>query len=86
VSSEVAEALARGAAERLQADIGVGITGIAGPDGATADKPVGLVHFCVSGLGRTVAREVRLPGSRADVRKRSVVVALHLIRRLLAAG
>jgi nicotinamide-nucleotide amidase len=86
VSAEVAEALARGAAARLGADIGVGITGIAGPDGGTPDKPVGLVHFCVSGLGRTLPRRVRLPGSRADVRKRAVVVALHLVRELLAGA
>ena len=84
VSAEVAEALAVGAAARLGADIGVGITGIAGPDGGSAQKPVGLVHFCVRGRGRTVARAVQLPGSRADVRKRAVVVALHLIRRLLS--
>ena len=86
VSAEVAEALAQGAAVRLGADIGVGITGIAGPDGGTADKPVGLVHFCVSGRGRTLPRAIRLPGSRADVRKRSVVLALHLVRQLLTEG
>ena len=86
VSAEVAEALAAGAAGRLGADVGVGITGIAGPDGGTPDKPVGLVHFCVSGRGRTLARAIQLPGSRADVRKRAVVVALHLVRQLLSEG
>ena len=86
VSAEVAAALAAGAARRLGADIGVGITGIAGPDGGTPYKPVGLVHFCVSGRGRTIARAVRLPGARADVRKRAVVVALHLVRQLLSEG
>jgi len=86
VSAEVAEALARGAAGRLGADVGVGITGIAGPDGGSAEKPVGLVHFCVFGHGRTLARAVQLPGSRADVRKRAVVVALHLVRHLLSEG
>lgn len=85
VSAEVAEALATGARTRLGADIGVGITGIAGPDGGTPDKPVGLVHLCVSSADRTLARRVRLPGSRQDVRARSVVVALHLLRELLAA-
>jgi nicotinamide-nucleotide amidase len=83
VSAEVAEALARGAADRLHADIGVGVTGIAGPDGGTPQKPVGLVHLCVTGPGHSVARRVELPGSRADVRARAVVVALHLVRRLL---
>jgi nicotinamide-nucleotide amidase len=86
VSAEVAQALAEGAARRLGADIGVGITGIAGPDGGSAEKPVGLVHFCVSGRARTIARAVQLPGSRADVRKRAVVVALHLVRQLLGGG
>ena len=85
VSAEVAEALASGAAERLRADIGVGITGIAGPDGGSAEKPVGLVHFCVRGFGTSVARRVHIPGSRFDVRKRAVVIALHLVRELLAS-
>jgi nicotinamide-nucleotide amidase len=84
VSAEVAEALARGAAARLGTSIGVGITGIAGPDGGTAEKPVGLVHFCVVGEGRTLARRIRIPGSRGDVRARAVVIALHLVRELLA--
>ncbi len=83
VSAEVATALAAGARERLGADIGVGITGIAGPGGGTPDKPVGTVHFCASTVERAVDRKVRVPGSRADVRKRSVTIALHLVRTLL---
>ena len=83
VSAEVALALAQGARQALNADVGVGITGIAGPGGATPGKPVGLVHLCVCREGRTIAREVNLPGSRADVRSRSVVIALHLLRELL---
>ncbi len=83
VSSEVAEALAQGARQRLHADIGVGITGIAGPGGATAGKPVGLVYLCVAGEARTVTRRVILPGSRAAIRSRATVLALHLIRELL---
>ena len=83
VSAEVAEALAAGARRRLGTDIGVGITGIAGPGGGSADKPVGLVHLCVSTADRTVARRVVLPGSRADVRARTVVIAMHLIRELV---
>jgi nicotinamide-nucleotide amidase len=83
VSAEVAEALAAGARHRFGADIGVGITGIAGPGGGTAGKPVGLVHLCVAGPGETVARRIVVPGIRTDVRSRSVVIALHLVRELL---
>jgi nicotinamide-nucleotide amidase len=83
VSAEVAEAMAQGARERLGADIGVGITGVAGPDGGTPDKPVGLVHLCVVSAGRTIPRRINVPGSRADVRHRTVVVAMHMLRDLL---
>ncbi|MEO9138511.1 MAG: competence/damage-inducible protein A [Jatrophihabitans sp.] len=83
VSAEVAAALAAGARDRLVADIGVGITGVAGPGGGTALKPVGLVHLCVTGPDRTVARTVNLPGGRTDVRARTVTVAMHLLRGLL---
>jgi nicotinamide-nucleotide amidase len=85
VSAEVAVALADGARSRVGADVGVGITGVAGPDGGTETKPVGLVHLCVSTATDRMAREVRLPGSRADVRNRSVVLALHMIRKLLGS-
>jgi competence/damage-inducible protein CinA-like protein len=84
VSAEVAEAMAVGARARLGADIGVGVTGVAGPDGGSAAKPVGLVHLCVVGVDRTLARRVMLPGPRAEVRRRAVVTALHLLRELLA--
>lgn len=83
VSAEVAAALASGARERLGADLGVGITGVAGPGGGSEDKPVGLVHLCATDGTRTVARRVQLPGSRADVRRRAVAAALHLVRQLL---
>jgi nicotinamide-nucleotide amidase len=84
VSPEVAGALADGAVARFGADVGVGLTGIAGPDGGTEEKPVGYVCFCVveRGGGR-LARDVQLPGARVDVRDRSTTVCLHLIRRLL---
>ncbi|HEY8637917.1 MAG TPA: competence/damage-inducible protein A [Solirubrobacteraceae bacterium] len=84
VSQEVADALADGARERLGADVGIGVTGIAGPDGGTDDKPVGLVWFSISeASGARLTRRVNLPGGRADVRDRSTAVALHLLRRLL---
>jgi nicotinamide-nucleotide amidase len=83
VSVEVAEALADGARARLGADLGVGITGIAGPGGGTAEKPVGLVCFSVAGPDGRLTRSLQLPGGRADVRDRSTTVAMHLVRRLL---
>ena len=84
VSPEVADALASGAMERFSADIGVGITGIAGPDGGTEEKPVGYVCWCLkTSDGGVLARDIRLPGDRAEIRDRSTTVAMHLLRRLL---
>lgn len=84
VSAEVAAALADGAIERLGADLGVGITGVAGPDGGTAEKPVGLVWVSAAERGGSrITRSVNLPGSRADIRDRATTVAMHLVRRLL---
>jgi nicotinamide-nucleotide amidase len=84
VSDEVAEALAAGAIERFEADFGIGLTGVAGPDGGTAEKPVGHVCFCVMERdGEKIVRAIDLPGSRGDVRDRATTVALHLLRRLL---
>jgi nicotinamide-nucleotide amidase len=84
VSDEVAEALARGAMARFGADFGVGITGIAGPDGGTEEKPVGTVSFSVIAQGGgEITRTTRLPGGRQDIRDRSTTVAMHLVRRLL---
>ncbi len=84
VSPEVAEAMADGAIERFGADLGVGLTGIAGPEGGTPEKPVGYVCFCVKAAGGpTLARDPVIPGDRQEIRDRSSTVALHLIRRLL---
>ena len=84
VSPEVAEAMADGAIERFGADVGCAVTGVAGPDGGTEEKPVGYVCFCAKmASGEMLARDPVLPGSRTDVRERSVVVALHLVRYLL---
>ncbi len=84
VSREVAEAMADGALDRFDADVACAITGIAGPDGGSEEKPVGYVCFCVKAkTGEVLARDPILPGSRNDVRERSVVVALHLVRYLL---
>ena len=83
MSVEVAEALADGARAALGADVGVGITGIAGPGGGTEDKPVGTVCFSVAADGHRLTRRLTLPGGRFDVRDRSTTVAMHMIRRVL---
>jgi nicotinamide-nucleotide amidase len=83
VSAEVAVAMADGARARLGTDVGVGVTGIAGPGGGSAEKPVGLVHLCASTASDSRARRVIIPGSRADVRRRTTEIALHLVRDLL---
>jgi competence/damage-inducible protein CinA-like protein len=86
VSAEVAVALAEGARNRFGADVGVGITGVAGPGGGTPDKPVGTVHVCVVGPDGTSAKALRLGGSRTAVRERSVTMAMHVLRVLLDGG
>lgn len=84
VSEQVAEALAEGAVARFDAHYGIGITGIAGPDGGTDEKPVGTVCFSVAAAdGGRITRRTRLPGGRTDVRERSTTVAMHLLRQLL---
>jgi len=83
VSAETAEAMARGARERLGADVAVAVTGIAGPDGGTEEKPVGLVYLHVEGPNGGLGREFSFPGDRATIRARATVGALHLVRRLL---
>jgi nicotinamide-nucleotide amidase len=85
VSGEVAQALADGARSRLGADVGVGVTGVAGPGGGTEAKPVGLVWLSIAaGEAPHMTRSVNLPGGRADVRDRATTVAMHMIRRTLA--
>ena len=83
VSSEAAAAMAAGARERMGADVAVSVTGIAGPSGGSAEKPVGLVYLYAEGPGGGLARELNLPGDRETVRVRATVSALHLVRRLL---
>ncbi len=84
VSEEVAKALADGARAALGADVGVGVTGIAGPGGGSEEKPVGTVWLSVSHRdGGRLTRRVLLPGTRADIRERTTTVAMHLLRRVL---
>ena len=85
VSAEVARAMAHGGRERLGADVGVSVTGIAGPGGGTPEKPVGLVYLHAAGPGGVERRgELSFPGDRATIRTRATVAALHLVRKLVA--
>jgi nicotinamide-nucleotide amidase len=79
VSAVVAAALARGAREKLGAKIGLGITGIAGPKGATPGKPVGLVYIAIDGPKLQTVKKKRWPFDRAGNRLASVGVALELL-------
>jgi nicotinamide-nucleotide amidase len=86
VSEPVAEAMAAGALDRFGADTAVAITGIAGPGGGSAEKPVGTVCFCVRlDDGYTDTRTLLLPGNRSDIRERSTTVVMHMLRRALTA-
>jgi nicotinamide-nucleotide amidase len=82
VSVEAASEMARGARERFGASIGAAVTGIAGPDGGTPEKPVGTVCLAVSGPGgRSVAKKRVFPGDRGVVRRAAALFCLHLVRR-----
>jgi nicotinamide-nucleotide amidase len=83
VSAEVAEAMAVGVRERLDVEVGISVTGVAGPAGGTPEKPVGLVYFHVSTPEGEEGRSFSLPGDRATIRSRATVSALHLARRVL---
>jgi nicotinamide-nucleotide amidase len=83
VSAEVAAAMAEGARTRLGADVAVAVTGVAGPGGGTAEKPVGLVFLHAAGPDGNRDVRFELPGERDWIRSRSTVAALHLVRRLL---
>jgi nicotinamide-nucleotide amidase len=83
VSAETAEALARGARSALSSDIGISITGIAGPGGGSAEKPVGLVWFGLSDGVTTESRYRVMPGDRESIRERSAYFALSMLRDYL---
>ena len=84
VSAPIAEQLAGGAREKSGAEVGVGITGIAGPDGGSAEKPVGLVFIAIASPLDQAVRRYQFVGTRSTVRERSVQTALDLVRRHLA--
>ncbi|HEY8021079.1 MAG TPA: competence/damage-inducible protein A [Thermoanaerobaculia bacterium] len=85
VSEEVARAMAEGVRRALVSDYGIGITGVAGPGGGSAAKPVGTVHLAVAGPSGVSHRQVRFPGDRERVRWQSSQLALEMLRRLLRA-
>ncbi|HEY2935743.1 MAG TPA: nicotinamide-nucleotide amidohydrolase family protein, partial [Gaiellaceae bacterium] len=84
VSAETAAAMAGGAIEAVGADVAVAVTGIAGPGGGTAEKPVGLVYVHATAPDGERALELAIPGDRAAIRARAAVTALHVVRRLLS--
>ena len=85
VSQPVALALARGARERCGADFGFGVTGIAGPGGGSPEKPVGLVHVALAGPDGAESIRRQMVGDRDLIRRRTVLLALDLLRRRMIA-
>jgi len=83
VSDEVARALAEGVRKTARTDIGLGVTGIAGPAGDTSKKPVGLVYIAVLVKGEMESREFRFSGDRRSIRLRSAMTALNMVRHRL---
>jgi nicotinamide-nucleotide amidase len=84
VSAETAAAMGAGVRERLDVDVGVSVTGVAGPGGGTAEKPVGLVFIGVTAPNGERTIEFNYPAGRQAIRSRAAVAALHLVRRQLA--
>jgi nicotinamide-nucleotide amidase len=86
VSEAVARAMAKGAIENSNAHVAIAITGVAGPDGGTPLKPIGLVHFAAAREGRSILHEAHRLGElgRTEVRLRAVEAALELLQRILA--
>jgi nicotinamide-nucleotide amidase len=85
VSADVAREMSAGAREKLGADVAVAVTGIAGPEGGTPEKPVGLVFLAVESPGGDSAERFLLSGDREAIRARATTLALHLLRRHLVA-
>lgn len=85
VSKETAEEMAKGAAAELGADIGVALTGIAGPDGGTPEQPVGLVYIACLAKGKVTVKKYQFQGNRQKVREQAVVAALNLVRKCVVS-
>ena len=83
VSERTVEEMARGVKDRIKTDLGLAVTGIAGPDGGTRQKPVGTVHVGLAARGKTFSREYRFWGNRVQVKLNSSMMALDWVRRYL---
>jgi nicotinamide-nucleotide amidase len=83
VSEAVAEAMARGVRARASAEVGVGVTGIAGPDGGTPAKPVGTVAVAAVAAGAVQSRLYRFAGGRSQIKWQASQAALDMVRRML---
>lgn len=84
VSEDVALAMARGALGASSADLAIAVTGIAGPDGGSAEKPVGLVHIAIATAGGNIFHDARItPGTRSEIREKAVLRAFELIADIL---
>ena len=85
VSREVAKAMAQGMRERAKTDLGLAVTGIAGPSGGTPEKPVGLVYIALATIDGVTVSEDRFLGTRSQVRQRTAQMAMDMVRRYLIA-
>lgn len=83
VSPETARAMAEGVRNLMQTDVGVGITGIAGPGGGSPEKPVGLVYIAVSTLGKTSVEKNVFSGVRAEIKRAAVNKALAMVQEMI---
>jgi nicotinamide-nucleotide amidase len=83
VSERTVEEMAQGVKDRIKTDLGLAVTGIAGPDGGTRQKPVGTVHVGLAARGKTFSREYRFWGNRGQVKLNSSMMALDWVRRYL---
>ena len=86
VSEPVAQAMADGIRSRAGVDVGIGVTGIAGPGGGTASKPVGTVVLAVSSPRGVQARTFQFVGDREQVKFQSTQTAMNMLRLILLAG
>jgi nicotinamide-nucleotide amidase len=85
VSEAVAKSMAEGVRRLTDSDYGLSVTGIAGPDGGTPEKPVGLVFVAVAGSTSTEVRQLNLGGGRDTIREASATLALDLLRKYVQA-